>query len=83
MEKTLDNSILKLAFGLDESAALTKEQQDIYEETRSGKAVELMKISSEDPLLLVYVGLYNKLEENKESIWKKKVIGKESAKQNY
>jgi transmembrane sensor len=67
--QTLPDSILRLAFDLDEYATLNKEQQDICEEWRSGRGADLMKISIEESP----TGYYEKLEASKNSIWERKI----------
>src|SRR5690349_11727187 len=61
--------ITQLAFGKDDDAPLTREEQEICEEWASGKGQEYMKVSSDDPRLLEYLGLYDKLENKKKAIW--------------
>ena len=63
------DKITQLAFGKDDDAPLTEEEQGICEEWASGKGAELMKVSADDPRLLEYLGLYDKLENKKEAIW--------------
>jgi transmembrane sensor len=61
--------ITQLAFGKDDDAPLTREEQDICEEWNSGKGQEYMKVGTDDPRLLEYLGLYDKLEHKKKAIW--------------
>lgn len=61
--------ITQLAFGKDDDAPLTGKEQEICEEWASGKGQEYMKVSSDDPRLLEYLGLYDKLENKKKAIW--------------
>ncbi len=61
--------ITQLAFGKDDDAPLTREEQEICEEWASGKGQEYMKVGSDDPRLLEYLGLYDKLENKKKAIW--------------
>lgn len=67
--KSLSKTLLQLAFDTNGNEPLTKEQIAICEEWASGKGSEIMKISSDDPRLLEYAGLYDKLEEKKGSVW--------------
>lgn len=63
------DKITQLAFGKDDDAPLTSEEQDICEEWTTGKAQEYMKVGAEDPRLLEYLGLYDKLENKKDAVW--------------
>ena len=67
--KSITNPIIKLALGLSEDEPLSKEQEEIYEEWKSGKGEALMKVSPADPRILEFVGYYDKLEERKEAIF--------------
>jgi len=63
------DKITQLAFGKDDDAPLSREEQEICEEWASGKGAEYMKVSADDPRLLEYLGLYDKLENKKEALW--------------
>jgi hypothetical protein len=65
----ISGKIAQLAFGKDDDAPLTREEQEICEEWTSGKAQEYMKVSAEDPRLLEYVGLYDTFENKKDAVW--------------
>jgi len=53
--------ILKTAFFLKETEELSGEQQEIVNEYTSGRADEYMRIAADDPNLLSYIGLYDRL----------------------
>jgi transmembrane sensor len=65
----ISGNITQVAFGKSDDAPLTREEQDICEEWTSGKASEYMKVDAEDPRVLEYVGMYDKLENKKNEIW--------------
>jgi hypothetical protein len=69
--KQIPDTLTQLAFNKKENEPLTNEELAVCEEWTSGKGLELMKISSEDPQLLVCMGLYDKLEEKKVDVWSK------------
>jgi transmembrane sensor len=66
---TISGNITQVAFGKSDDAPLTREEQDICEEWTTGKGSEYMKVDAEDPRVLEYVGMYDKLENKKEEIW--------------
>jgi hypothetical protein len=67
--KALHSNIDQLAFGKADDEPLSSDEQNICDEWTSGKAAELMMIDSNDPRLLEYLGLYDKLESKKEAVW--------------
>lgn len=67
----MPDTVTQLAFDINENEPLTKEQLAICEEWISGKGEDYMKVSVNDPRLLEYAGLYDRLEKRKETIWKK------------
>lgn len=68
--RLLPDTIMQLAFDLNENEPLTKEQFAIYEEWDSGKWQDYMKVSVDDPRLLEYLGLYDKFQKRKAAIWR-------------
>jgi hypothetical protein len=66
----LPDELDQLAFDKQPNEPFTKEEFSIMEEWNSGEATELMKISTNDPRLLEYMGLRDKLENKKAEVWK-------------
>lgn len=66
---TIPDNITQVAFGKTDEAPLTSVEQDICDEWASGKAAENMMVAAEDPRLLEYVGMYEKLEAKQEAVW--------------
>jgi hypothetical protein len=67
--KILSIKHLQIAFDLNKNEQLTQQHLDICEEWNSGKGEDFMKISTDDPRLLEYVALHDKLEKKKETVW--------------
>ena len=68
--KRIPDNVTQLAFEINDNKPLSKEQLAICDEWVSGKAKDYMKVSINDPRLLEYAGLYDRLEEEKETKWK-------------
>src|SRR5262245_27614020 len=66
---TIPDNITQAAFEKSDGAPLTSVEQDICDEWASGKAAENMMVAAEDPRLLEYVGMYDKLEAKQEEVW--------------
>lgn len=67
--KTLSDAVIRLAFDLNEDEDLTEDQLAICEEWTSGKAEDYLKVSIDDLRLFEYVGVYDRAEKKKETIW--------------
>ncbi|WP_207514007.1 FecR family protein [Longitalea luteola] len=65
----ISGNITQVAFGKSDDAPLTRDEQEICEEWTSGKASDYMKVDAEDPRMLEFAGLYDKLENKKEEVW--------------
>lgn len=65
----ISGNITQVALGKSEDAPLTRDEQEICEEWTSGKASDYMKVDAEDPRILEYAGLYDKLENKKDEVW--------------
>ncbi|WP_205509651.1 FecR family protein [Longitalea arenae] len=65
----ISGNITQLALGKNDDAPLTRDEQEICEEWTSGKASDYMKVDAEDPRILEYAGLYDKLENKKDEVW--------------
>lgn len=67
--KLIPISVIKVAFNLTDNEPLTEQHLAICEEWASGKGEDYMKVSAYDSRLFEYLGLYDKLEKMKETIW--------------